>query len=191
LKLSKNVSRKSDTAGSEELALCLDGDFVAAYFHTPLQVQIYVSQTFMKRTVGIYICCVAIAQLIFYSVAYFNERAVWLFYFDPRMGLFVLESSVRSREVFPGLLSWLSAVVLAGVGFGLLRNMHSVKAYLFTEFICAVPSVVFFGSVVFANVSPAHGFSIAELVLPLLVFLVASAIPFWLALQSLRTEKAG
>jgi hypothetical protein len=143
----------------------------------------------MKRTVGIYICCVAITQLIFYSVSYFNERAVWLIYFDPRLGLFVLESSVRHREAFPGFLSWLSAVILASVGFGLLRNMHGVKPYLVTEFICAVPSVVFFGSVVFANLSLVHGFSFGELVLPLVVFLVASAIPFWLALQSLRTEK--
>src|SRR5262245_35328580 len=118
----------------------------------------------VNRKLGTYICCVAIGQLSLYSIVLLaGERAMWLFYFDPRLGLFVLETLIRHAEVFPGVLSWLSALLLGTIGVGLRRNLCSVDTYFYTEVVLAAPTVVFFGNVLWANMSPAHGFSIVEL----------------------------
>jgi hypothetical protein len=78
----------------------------------------------MKRVVAIYVCCVAIMQLALYAVAHFNRDADWLFYFDPRIGLSAFVEVFVRVNAFPAYLSWLSAMLLAVVGVGLLSNLY-------------------------------------------------------------------
>ena len=142
-----------------------------------------------RRTLAFYIVAVATAQLVMYAaVSVFGGRVPWLFYFDPRIGLFVLETMLRNREVYPGMLSWTSAFVLWAIGFILLRHPDRLRTYLFTEAALALPTLVFFVLTIAANIGPAHGFAIGELVVPVPVFIVASGLPFWIGCRSLRAD---
>ena len=127
------------------------------------------------------------AQALLYLAALLlQDRAVWLFYLDPRIGLFLLESAIRQREVFPGLLSWMSVILLGVVGGTLVRNPSRVRLYLTAEAILAFPTFIFIVAVVAANMGPAQGFSVGELLVPVPVFLVVSAFPFCIAYRSLK-----
>ena len=118
-----------------------------------------------------------LVQIGLYARAITIRHPTDLFYFDPRIGLFVLEDLVRGREVFPGVSEWISAVALICVGILLVLGRVGARAYLRLELALAVPSMLFALLVVVTNLSSAHGFSIPELLIPVIVFLVFSAIP--------------
>jgi Sec-independent protein secretion pathway component TatC len=48
--------------------------------------------------------------------------------------------------------------------------------------------VAFFALVIAANMTPAHGFSILELLIPLIVFWIFSVVPMSLALKEWRLK---
>jgi hypothetical protein len=144
----------------------------------------------MKRVVGLYICCVAIGQLALYSIVHFNRDAMWLSYFDPRIGLAAFQGLFLHGTRYPAYLSWLSAMVLAVVGIGLIRNVYGITLYLFAEALFTLPTLMFFAMVLISNMSPAHGFSVGELVWPSLMFVVCSAIPYWLGLKARQRDDA-
>ena len=75
-----------------------------------------------------------------------------------------------------------SVVPLAAVGVGLLwwPSPRKLKAYMSVESALAAPSVAFFFLVLYQNLSPAHGFSIRELTIPLTVLLFVTAVPLFL-----------
>jgi len=130
------------------------------------------------RWLGFYVTGVAVAQMLLYLTAEFDRSwADLLVYFDPRLGLFFLESLLHG-ERFPGILDWASAGILACVGLGLLRNPRQIRWYLIVEFILGLPTVLFCVLVVVMNVGPSHGFSVGELLYPILIFILASVIPF-------------
>jgi hypothetical protein len=60
--------------------------------------------------------------------------------------------------------------------------------YLFVEALFALPTIMFFVMVLIANISPAHGFSVDELVWPSVVFVICSVIPYWLGLKAQQRE---
>jgi hypothetical protein len=145
----------------------------------------------MKLKLSIYVGCVALGQLILYAKAYYDPRARWLFYFDPRIGLFFFESGLRgsTSPQFPALSSVVSAVILAAVGVGLVLEKLSVLTYLIVEALMTLPNLAFVGWIAMANLSPAHGFSVGELVLPAIVFAVASGFPLWFGVKIYRSAK--
>jgi hypothetical protein len=144
----------------------------------------------MNRKLAIYICCVALLQSILYVLAFVDREAGWLFYFDPRIGLSAIESALRRADAFPGIGSSVSAVILGGVGIGLLFDVVTVNVYLVTEAVLATPTLVFFVWVAIVNLSPSHSFSPSELSIPIIVFAVASGIPFWMGIQARRVSRA-
>ena len=132
------------------------------------------------KTLGIYLLVSSILQLCLYiALSVSNERAGWLFYFDPRLGIFFLESGVRGAElIIPGIFQWLSAVWIILLGLMLLFSRPLVKTYIVSELILSVPNVFFSVAIVWANLSPAHGFSVGELLLPLIIMIAFSVVLF-------------
>jgi hypothetical protein len=109
----------------------------------------------------------------------------WLFYFDPRLGIFFLESGLRGAEqVAPGVLRWLSVAWLLAVGVGLCSGRAALKTYIVSELVLSLPNLLFVLAVGWANLSPAHGFSVGELFCPALVMTAFSVVPLMLALRA-------
>jgi hypothetical protein len=137
------------------------------------------------KTLGLYLLVVSILQICLYlAISLSSDKADWLFYFDPRLGIFFLESSLLGAEqVTPGIFQWLSAVWILLLGLLLLFGRSLVKTYIVSEIILSAPGVFFFLAIVWANLSPAHGFSVTELIFPLFVLVTFSVIPLVLAFR--------
>ena len=141
----------------------------------------------VKRTtiLGVYLLAAGLLQLYFYLVMSMStDEEAWLFYFDPRIGIFFLESIIREKEqVAPSVFRWFSAALISSIGAVLVIGRPIVKTYIVSELILMIPNVIFFLFVIWANLSPAHGFSVSELLFPTLVMMVFSMIPlrlsFW------------
>ena len=134
------------------------------------------------RTLGRLVVGLACAQLALYAAALAPRMHDLAFYLDPRIGLHYLESNFSGRNQFPGVSCWISAVVLLAMGLLLVRSRARITTYLLLEMVMAIPSALFFLMVVWANISPSHGFSIAELLLPLPVFAAFTLFPLvWAA----------
>lgn len=139
----------------------------------------------MTRRLGFFLLIISVYQIAIYAAARSSgDRALWLFYVDPRIGLFFVESALRHHETFPAGSSWVSAAVLGVMAAGLVRNPIWLRAYLVVEAVMAAPTVLMFILTIAANLSSAHGLSIGELFVPLLVFLIASVAPFVYAFRS-------
>ncbi len=65
----------------------------------------------------------------------------------------------------------------------LLFGRPLVKTYIVSEIILSIPSVFFFLAIVWSNLSPAHGFSVGELLFPVLVMIAFSVVPLVLAFR--------
>jgi hypothetical protein len=140
-----------------------------------------------RRRLGGYLIGVAVAQAVLYAIAATSgNRLLWLSYLDPRIGLFVLETFLRHHETFPGVLSWTSAAVLGAVGVALVRDPGRLRLYVIVEALLGFPTLLMFVAVLAANSRPAHGLSVAELIVPLPIFLAASVVPFAVAFRTLR-----
>jgi hypothetical protein len=137
------------------------------------------------KTLGVYLLVGSILQLSLYlAMSLPTVKADWLFYFDPRIGIFFLESGVRGVElIIPGIFQWLSAVWILLLGLMLLFGRVAVKVYIVSEIILSIPSVFFFLAIVWANLSPAHGFSVGELLFPVIVTIAFSIVPLVLAFR--------
>jgi len=70
----------------------------------------------------------------------------------------------------------------------MLLDKVSVGRYVIAETIMATPNVLFFAWIMIANPSSAHGFSVGELLFPIVVFSITSAVPIWLAIVPLRNN---
>jgi hypothetical protein len=137
------------------------------------------------KTLGLYLLVGSILQLSLYlAMSLSTDKADWLFYFDPRIGIFFLEAGVRGAElVIPGIFQWLSAVWIFLLGLVMLFGRPAVKTYIVSELILSSPSVFFFLAIVWANLSPAHGFSVGELLFPVIVMIAFSVVPLVLAFR--------
>ena len=133
----------------------------------------------MTRTsgLGLYLGTLAVAQIAIY-VAWTSRPDSSLFYFDPRIGLFIVQSMMSGREPpGPALLGWLSALWLLVEALLMGWTRWGPGVYLVSELILALPSLIFFITVAVVNMSPAHGFSVAELTIPVPVFVLFSVVP--------------
>jgi hypothetical protein len=141
-----------------------------------------------RKTIGIYVLVVGILQAALYvALAFWKDSP--LFYFDPRIGIFFLEVLLfGERDGMPGPFSWASLAVLLAVGLMLVLQRIPLKVYVVVELILAAPSVLFFVMIVCANMSPAHGFSVGELMIPVPVFIIFSVVPLAMAAKS-RAKK--
>lgn len=138
------------------------------------------------KTLGVYLLVGSILQICLYLVlSVGTDKYDWLFYLDPRLGIFFIESGVRRAElVTPGIFQWLSAVWILVSGLLLLFGRLLVKTYIVSEIIFSIPSLLFFLTIVLANLRPEHGFSVGELLLPVTVMIAFSAVPLVLAFKS-------
>jgi hypothetical protein len=138
------------------------------------------------RILGAYLTVVCALQICLYlAMAISAERYMWLFYFDPRIGLSVVESIIRGAEQPPpGILGWVSAAWVLALGLLLLSGRPLIRTYVISEVALATPNLLFVFAVASANLSPAHGFSVAELFVPVCLMIVFSAVPLGLAFHA-------
>ena len=144
----------------------------------------------MRRKVVVsYLALMTLAQLCTY-VAWVSGAWDPLFYFDPRIGLWVLESFITGQErAGPGVLSWLSLAWLGCATFIVTRSHGALRVYQAAEVILALPSFLFFVMVVVMNMSPAHGFSVRELAIPVPVFVAFSLSPLAMSMRAGRKRE--
>lgn len=137
------------------------------------------------RALAAWLAILASLQLVLYLWwSLYNDMD--LFYFDPRIGLFAVMDFVGVRSETPLAPQWLSALWLALLSGAMWFKPAALRVYLITEFVLALPSLLFFGLVFLVNMSPAHGFSRRELVLPVIVFLAFTVAPLLAAIRLYR-----
>lgn len=138
------------------------------------------------KTLGLYLLVASALQICLYlALSLSTDKADWLFYFDPRLGIFFLESSVPGADqVAPGIFQWVSAVWILLLALMLLFGRPLVRTYIVSEIILSIPSVLFFLMVLWVNMSPAHGFSVGELFFPVMVMIAFSVVPLVLAFKT-------
>ncbi len=142
------------------------------------------------KFLGIYLVVICSLQICLYiALSIVSEKNLWLFYFDPRIGIFFLETVFRGAEqIVPGIFRWFSVVWILALGVFMLSGRPLVKTYIASEIILALPSLLFSLVVVIGNLSPAHGFSVGELFYPIVIMVAFSIIPlglaFWLLWSS-------
>lgn len=140
-----------------------------------------------QKALAFYLIGLGILQLVLYVAMSSSKELEWLFYFDPRFGLFFIESMARGSEVMiPGLLDWISVPIIFLVAIFLLRDLtnKSLAAYFLMELVLGLPSLLIFLFVFGANLSPAHGFSIGELLFPSIVFFITFVVPVTLGIAT-------
>jgi hypothetical protein len=142
------------------------------------------------RLFSIYLCLLAVAQFIFYSFVVTDpfKYGSYLLYYNPRFGLLFLEETISANSA-PSILSWASVIVLFCVGVVMFLK-PTLKLYLIAESIMATPSIVFFFLILIFNANPNDGFSIRELPMPVLTFVLFSGPPLFGALLLRRRQKA-
>ena len=131
-----------------------------------------------NRTLGAYLLVIALLQAVLYREVLARGADGWLLYnFEPRLGLFFVESLLRPGEPFPGVLSWGSALALAAMGSLLLLEVVGMRGYLVFETLLALPTVFLFVMVAVSNAPPGFGFSVLDLAMPAIPFALVSVLP--------------
>jgi hypothetical protein len=135
------------------------------------------------KILGGYLIIICVLQICVYlALSVSAEKYDWLFYFDPRIGIFFLESGLRGAEqVTPSIFRWLSAVWILALGLFLFTGRPLIRTYIVSEIILLLPNLLFVFGIVWASLSPAHGFSVGELFFPVLVMIAFSLVPLVLA----------
>ncbi len=146
-----------------------------------------------QRFLAIYLIVIALLQSALYLAFFGQTGRDWLFYFDPRIGIDALLTSWSMTSELRAALTtlseairWLSATWLLVLGILLFLRKPVVTVYVICESLLSVASIVFFGVILIANVSPVHGFSVGEMIWPLMVFIGFSAIPLYLGIRAWR-----
>ena len=140
------------------------------------------------KILGTYLLVAGILQACLYLALSVSPSLDWLFYFDPRIGIFFIESAWRGADetVVPSVLRWLTVGWILLLAALFLYGRPLIKTYVISEVVLLLPSVLFFIGIIFANLSPAHGFSVGELLFPVPVAIMFSAVPLGLAFWSRR-----
>ena len=135
-----------------------------------------------------YLLLASLLQICMYAAWSFSpEKLIAIFYFDPRIGLYFIESGTRGAELtVPGILQWLSAILLLLISLLLLSGRSILKTYIISEIIVSIPNLFFLVLIALANLSPAHGFSVGELFFPVLVMMLFTIVPVILAITIWR-----
>jgi hypothetical protein len=132
------------------------------------------------KILGAYLTVACALQICLYlAMSISAERYQWLFYFNPRFGLYFVESVIKGEPPPPGIFGWMSAVL--ALGLLLLSGRPLIKAYVISEVALSAPTLLFVFVVALANLSPAHGFPVGELFVPVCVIIIFSVVPLILA----------
>ena len=88
----------------------------------------------LKRTKisGAYLLVIGLIQIIIYIAMSASPADYdWLFYFDPRIGIFYFEIVIRGTErITPEIFRWLSGALISIIGLILvLRSSHRENLY--------------------------------------------------------------
>lgn len=138
---------------------------------------------------GTYLLVISTLQFCLYFAMSVSSKTIWLFYFDPRIGFLWWEAMIMGVEqTVPSVFSWLSAALIFILGIFLFLGRSLVKTYIICEIVLLIPNITFILFIIWTTHSPNHGFSVGELLLPILVTAVFSIIPlsfaFWLSSNS-------
>jgi hypothetical protein len=140
------------------------------------------SPNFLRRVLGYYLVAIGISQLVLYTLLSISESFGYLFYFDPRFGLFFIETILRQHEQIPAILGWVSAAVIIAMGLWVRSARVAVTIYLIVEGLIAIPTFLILIMLAAVNMSANHGFSRGEILFPLIVCLLTSTVPMVLAI---------
>jgi hypothetical protein len=133
------------------------------------------------KILGAYLTVTCALQICLYlAMSTSAERYQWLFYFNPRFGLYFVESVIKGEPPPPGIFGWMSAACVLALGL-LLLSGRPLKAYVISEVALSAPTLLFVFVVALANLSPAHGFSVGELFVPVCLMIIFSVVPLILA----------
>jgi hypothetical protein len=137
------------------------------------------------KILGAYLTVACTLQTYLYlAMSISAERYKWLFYFDPRLGLSIVESGGRGAHPPPGIFDWMSAAWGLALGLLLLSGRPLIRAYVISKVALSAPNLLFVFAVASANLSPARGFSVGELFVPMGVMIIFSVVPLMLALRT-------
>jgi hypothetical protein len=139
------------------------------------------------RILSVYLGSIALWQAALYSGCCFGPDSIP--YLDPRLGYYFLGLGI-GLGANPDVLHWMSAVVLLALAVGLFVSDKWVAFYAALEPLMAFPTLIFFFHVMRANLSPSHGFSVAELTMPAIVFMVCTAVPWTWAVFLLSSKRS-
>jgi hypothetical protein len=148
----------------------------------------------LKRILGAYLTVACALQICLYlAMSISAEKYGWLFYFDPRLGLYAVESGIRGAEQPPpGIFGWVSAAWILALGLLLLSGRPLIRPYVISEVALSAPNLLFVLWVSSVNLSPAHGFSVGELRVPVCVMIIFSVVPlilaFWARSKAVSSE---
>lgn len=132
-----------------------------------------------------YLATVAIWQAMIYAgISLGPDSSI---YFDPRIGFWLLGEGTSVRGAL-GMVQWLSVIILLILAGAIAIHDRTIALYLVIEPLLAMPTLVFFFLVLWANISPSHGFSVAELSIPVLVFVVCTVVPWTWAAMLFRSR---
>jgi hypothetical protein len=145
-----------------------------------------------RWTLGRYVQLIAILQLIVYATKGLARNPhPGLFYFDPRLLIGIADEMLtRGPHPFPSNLSWASVFAFLALGEAIVQSRTGLAVYAIIESVYALLFIAFSALIVAANLSPSHGFSPRELIVPFAVFTVASAGPLLVALPLAYGRKA-
>lgn len=138
------------------------------------------------KILGAYLLAMGLLQMCLYlAMSRWTEEFNWLFYFDPRLGVLFLETVLRKNDPHvPSLLRWSLAAWTLLLGGVLFSGRRVVKLFVVSELILVLTNLFFFLYTIREGLHFSHGFSIGELFFPLLVMVLFSFVPLWLAWRS-------
>ena len=144
-----------------------------------------------SRFLGFYLIFIAMMQ----SYIYLNMMVHGLsdyFYFDPRIGIFAFLTTLNN-EVRPAIdqraiyfLELSTALWLGFLGIRFVIGKAPLITYIISELLLSAPSLLFVFLIIIINISPAHGFSIGELPLPLISIGLTTFLPLIFILRSVQ-----
>ena len=143
----------------------------------------------LTRRLGIYLFVIAWHQIVFYLIWSSDSSPDWLYLFDPRAGALLVGSVVLDLDLNgPGVLSWAFALILLLVASIVLITRRGLKLYLAVESLLSVPTIFAGAWILITRIGSPEGFPILQLIPPLVVFLVFSALPYGTAVRVLAAS---
>ena len=134
------------------------------------------------KILGAYLTVTCALQICLYlAMSISAERYQSLFYFNPRFGLYFVESVIKGEPPPPGIFGWMSAACVLALGLLLLSGRPLIRTYVISEVALSAPTLLFVFVVALANLSPAHGFPVGELSVPVCLMIIFSVVPLILA----------
>lgn len=137
---------------------------------------------------GRYVQLVAVLQLMVYTTDGLADHPnIILFSMDPRFLIsMAMEAFFTGSHEFPSALSWVSLFSWLTMGEAVVQSRTGLMVYAVVEGTYAVLFLAFTALIVAVNLSPSHGISPREIIIPFGVFVVASAVPLVAALPLWR-----